>query len=126
MSEFNYQRMLEEQLEAYERVLAASPDEQAQLEKRIAFKRRFHRMSTRLKTIVKNCSSAGSDHLPASAIAESLAMDSYLDDVQEEIFMRVAKAERAMELDTAAMLSCAAHSTSTEREKPQPKLGLSR
>ncbi|WP_409311430.1 hypothetical protein [Pectobacterium sp. B1J-3] len=102
MSGYNYQRMVEETLEEYERKYASKPEEQQVLKQRIAFMRRFSTFTDNVKTLVKNrCVVAGTDPNPVSALTESPRMDKYLDDVQEEIFMRAAMVERAMELASA-------------------------
>ncbi|MGM7936585.1 hypothetical protein [Yersinia enterocolitica] len=68
--------------------------------KRIEFLRRHSKMLGAFKTAVKNgCFIAGASTHYLAALTETTAMELYLDEVQEEIFLRVAKAERAMELD---------------------------
>ncbi|UZX96150.1 hypothetical protein ND444_07200 [Yersinia ruckeri] len=100
MNEYNYQRMVEQSLEQYDRLLISDPVEQKELGKRIEFLRQHSKMLSAFKSAIKNsCHVAGSsgEHLPA--FTETADMELYLDEVQEEIFLRVAKAERAMELD---------------------------
>ncbi|EKN3846892.1 hypothetical protein FG473_001659 [Yersinia enterocolitica] len=100
MNEYNYQQMVEQSLEQYDRLLISDPDEQEELGKRIEFLRRHSKMLCAFKTAVKNsCFIAGASTHYLTAFTETAAMELYLDEVQEEIFLRVAKAERAMELD---------------------------
>ncbi|WP_314190006.1 hypothetical protein [Yersinia massiliensis] len=99
MNESNYQRMVEQSLEQYDRLLISDPDEQEELGKRIEFLRRHSKMLNAFKSAVKNgCFIAGASSNYLAALTETTAMELYLDQVQEEIFLRVAKAERAMEL----------------------------
>ncbi|WP_145517646.1 hypothetical protein [Yersinia mollaretii] len=101
MNEYNYQRMVEQSLEQYDRLLISDPDEQEELGKRIEFLRRHSKMLNAFKSAVKNgCFIAGASTHYLAALTETTAMELYLDEVQEEIFLRVAKAERAMELET--------------------------
>ncbi|WP_145543539.1 hypothetical protein [Yersinia frederiksenii] len=100
MNEYNYQRMIEQSLEQYDRLLISAPEEREELGKRIEFLRRHSKMLCAFKTAVKNgCFIAGASTYYLTALTETTAMELYLDEVQEEIFLRVAKAERAMELD---------------------------
>lgn len=100
MNEYNYQRMVEQSLEQYDRLLVSDPDEQKELGKRIEFLRCHSKMLSAFKSAIKNsCHVAGTGSGHLAAFTETAAMELYLDDVQEEIFLRVAKAERAMELE---------------------------
>lgn len=101
MSEYNYQRMVEETLEQYDRTLAADPEEQALLDGRIEGMRKSLRVSVFQKLIAERCHIAGLDKRPIVALTESPGMEEYLCTVQTEILTRVAKAERAFELDAA-------------------------
>ncbi len=101
MYDYNYQRMVEETLEQYDRTLAADPDEKALLDGRIESMRKGLRISALQKLITERCHIAGVDKRPLIALAESPDMEEYLYSVQTEILTRVAKAERAMELDAA-------------------------
>ncbi|CAI2430256.1 hypothetical protein [Serratia liquefaciens] len=101
MHEYNYQRMVEETLEQYDRTLAADPDEKMLLDARIEGMRKSLRVSVFQKLIAERCHIAGLDKRPLVALTESPEMAEYLYSVQTEILTRVAKAERAMELDAA-------------------------
>ncbi len=101
MSEYNYQRMVEETLEQYDRTLAADPDEKALLDERIEGMRKSLRVSVFQKLIAERCHIAGLDMRPLIALTESPDMAEYLYSVQTEILTRIAKAERAMELEAA-------------------------
>ncbi|HDL7734728.1 hypothetical protein [Yersinia enterocolitica] len=100
MNEYNYQQMVEQSLGQYDRLLISDPDEQEELGKRIEFLRQHSKMLNAFKSAIKNsCHVAGSGTGQLASFTETVAMELYLDEVQEEIFLRVAKAERAMELD---------------------------
>jgi hypothetical protein len=101
MHDYNYQRMVEETLEQYDRTLAADPDEKALLDERIEGMRKSLRVSVFQKLIADRCYIAGLDKRPLVALTESPDMEEYLYSVQTEILTRVAKAERAFELDAA-------------------------
>ncbi|WP_342230451.1 hypothetical protein, partial [Yersinia enterocolitica] len=100
MNEYNYQQMVEQSLEQYDRLLISDSDEQKELGKRIEFLRQHSKMLNAFKSAIKNsCHVAGAGTGQLASFTETAAMELYLDEVQEEIFLRVAKAERAMELD---------------------------
>lgn len=101
MHEYNYQRMVEETLEQYDRTLAADPEEKVLLDGRVEGMRKSLRVSVFQKLIAERCHIAGLDKRPLIALTESPDMEEYLYSVQTEILTRVAKAERAMELDAA-------------------------
>ncbi|CAI0906048.1 Uncharacterised protein [Serratia quinivorans] len=100
MSEYNYQRMVEETLEQYDRMLAADPDEKTLLDGRIEGMRKTLRVSVFQKLIAERCHIAGLDKHPLVALTEAPEMEEYLYSVQTEILTRVAKTERAMEFIT--------------------------
>ncbi|NWA20307.1 hypothetical protein [Serratia liquefaciens] len=104
MSEYNYQRMVEETLEQYDCTLAADPNEKALLDGRIEGMRKTLRVSVFQKLIAERCHIAGCDKRPLVALTESPEMEEYLYTVQTEILTRIAKAERAMELEAARAL----------------------
>ncbi|QHB32406.1 hypothetical protein F0T03_09650 [Yersinia canariae] len=100
MNEYNYQQMVEQSLEQYDSLLISDPDEQEELGKRIEFLRHHSKILNAFKSAVKNgCFIAGASSNYLAALTETADMELYLGHVQEEIFLRVAKAERAMELD---------------------------
>ncbi|WP_447875162.1 hypothetical protein [Serratia fonticola] len=101
MSDYNYQRMVEEAVKQYERTLPADPEEQALLTNRINNMRKDLRISVFKNLIADRCHVAGLDKRPLVALTETPAMEEYLYTVQTEILTRVAKAERAMELEAA-------------------------
>jgi hypothetical protein len=98
MSEYNYQRMVEETLEQYDRTLAADPDEKALLDERIKGMRKSLRVSVFQKLIADRCYIAGSDKRPLIALTELPEMEEYLYSVQTEIITKTAKLTRVMEL----------------------------
>ncbi|HHU0703751.1 TPA: hypothetical protein ACT92B_000450 [Serratia marcescens] len=100
MHEYNYQRMVEETLEQYDRTLAADPDEKALLDARVEGMRKSLRVSVFQKLIAERCHIAGPDKRPLVALTESPGMEEYLCSVQTEILTRIAKTERAMEFMT--------------------------
>lgn len=100
MHEYNYQRMVEESLEQYDRMLAADPDEKALLDARIEGMRKSLRVSVFQKLIAERCHIAGLDKRPLVALTESPGMEEYLCSVQTEILTLIAKTERAMEFKT--------------------------
>lgn len=97
MHNYNYQRMIEETLEQYDRTLAADPDEKALLDARIEGMRKGLRVSVFQKLIAERCHIAGLDKRPLVALTESPEMEEYLYSVQTEILIRVVKAERILE-----------------------------
>jgi hypothetical protein len=99
MHDYNYQRMVEEALEQYDRKLAADPDEKALLDERIEDMRKSLRVSVFQKLIADRCYIAGLDKRPLVALTESPDMEEYLYSVQTEILTRVAKSERAMKIN---------------------------
>jgi hypothetical protein len=99
MHDYNYQRMVEEAMEQYDRTLAADPDEKALLDDRIEGMRKSLRVSVFQKLIAERCHIAGLDNRPLAALTESPDMEEYLYSVQTEILTRVAKAERAMNIN---------------------------
>ncbi|AHK22009.1 hypothetical protein BF17_18060 [Yersinia similis] len=113
--------MVEQSLEQYDRLLISDPDEQEELGKRIEFLRRHSKMLNAFKSAVQNsCFVAGASTGHLELLTETAAMELYLDEVQEEIFLRVAKAERAMELDAEKD-----HLPPIKRKAPAIKPGLS-
>lgn len=105
MHDYNYQRMVEETLEQYDRTLAADPDEKVLLDERIEGMRKSLRVSVFQKLIADRCYIAGLDKRPLVALTESPDMEEYLYSVQTEILTRIAKAERALELDATRDLT---------------------
>ncbi|MBH3122427.1 hypothetical protein [Serratia ureilytica] len=101
MNHSRYISIIEAILAQYDRTLAADPDEKALLDGRIESMRKSLRISALQKLIAERCQIAGLDKRPLIALAESPDMEEYLYSVQTEILTRVAKAERAMELDAA-------------------------
>lgn len=97
MHDYNYQRMVEETLEQYDRILAADPNEKALLDGRIEGMRKTLRVSVFQKLIAERCHIAGCDKRSLIALTESPEMEEYLYSVQTEILSRVVKAERILE-----------------------------
>ncbi|MNG55974.1 hypothetical protein D3C79_140460 [compost metagenome] len=97
MHEYNYQRMVEETLEQYDRTLAEDPDEKALLDARVEGMRKGLRVSMLQKLIAERCHIAGLDKRPLVALTESPEMEEYLYSVQTEILTRVIKTERIIE-----------------------------
>jgi hypothetical protein len=104
MSEYNYQRMVEETLEQYDRTLEADPDEKTLLDERIEGMRKNLRVSVFKKLIAERCPIAGLDKRPLVALTESPEMEEYLYSVQTEILTRIAKTERAIEISNSEPL----------------------
>lgn len=101
MSEYNYQRMVEEITEEYDRTLPADPDERELLADRVQSRRKDLPISAIKNLIIERCSTAGLDNRYIAALTETPDMEEYLNSVKTEILTRVAKAERAMEIDNA-------------------------
>jgi hypothetical protein len=101
MNEYNYQRMVEEITEEYERTLPADPDERELLADRVENRRKDLRISAFKNLIIKHCSTPGLDNRYLMALMETPDVEEYLQSVKTEILTRIAKAERAMELDAA-------------------------
>lgn len=98
MHDYNYQRMVEETLEQYDRTLAADPEEQELLDGRVEGMRKSLRVSVFQKLIAERCHIAGLDKRPLVALTETPEMEEYLYSVQTEIITKAAKLTRVMEL----------------------------
>lgn len=101
MNEYNYQRMVEEITEEYDRTLCADPDEQDLLADRVQSRRKDLPISAFKDLIIGRCSISGLDNRYITALTETPDMEEYLNSVKTEILSRIVKVERAMEIDDA-------------------------
>ncbi|MBL0906747.1 hypothetical protein [Pectobacterium carotovorum] len=99
MSEYNYQRMLEERLERYERKLHTNPMEKAVLEERIELLHQNGNFTDRLKQLIVSECVSGIEKRPILRLVESPEMAECLDEFQERLFFMTVATERISELD---------------------------
>ncbi|MDY4380906.1 hypothetical protein [Pectobacterium brasiliense] len=85
MSEYNYQRMLEERLERYERKLHTNPMEKAVLEERIELLHQNGNFTDRLKQLIVSECVSGIEKRPILRLVESPEMAECLGEFQDKV-----------------------------------------